>query len=130
MEQLVEMGHQGLAQRLFKRKKADTVDPELEGAVLSFLRPLPDQFLLFAPEDLFQKGADDTIGRLVLEVFGLSFGQRFGKNIQEQLGSLGGILSFDAEGIEAGKDAGDHADNFPGGRGEGAFVKIVEIKIN
>ena len=76
VEQLVEMGHQGFAQRLFEWEKADTVDPELEAAVLSFFRPLPDELLLFAFGDLFQKGADDAVGGLVLEVFGLSLSPR------------------------------------------------------
>src|SRR5580658_4226043 len=101
MEELVEMGHQRFTQRLFEREKADTVEPELEAAVLSFLRPLPDQVLLFAFANFLQEGTDDTIGGFVLEVFGLPFGERFGKDPQEKLGGLSGILSFDAEGIES-----------------------------
>src|SRR5580658_926579 len=124
------MGHQGFTQRPFEREKTDTVEPELEAAVLSFLCPLPDKVLLFPFADFLQEVTDDTIGGLVFEVFGLSFGQCFGKDPQEKLGGLSGIFSFDAEGIESGKNAGDHADNLPGYGGEDAFVKIVEIKIH
>lgn len=130
MEQLAEMADQLLAQRLFKRKQPDPVDPKLQVAFLVLDGPLPDQFLLFSFANLFQEDPDNAIGCLLFQVFSLAPGQGGRKDAKEKLGGLRGLFLFDPQGIETGKNAGHHPDYFPGGWRQDALVKIIEIEID
>ncbi len=94
VEQLAEMGHQGFPQRFSSGKsRTRSIRNWSVPFFHSSVRCRTSSFCLRS-SDLFQKGADDAVGGLVFEVFGLSFRKRFGKTPQEKLRGLRGIPAF------------------------------------
>ena len=84
---------------------------------------------MLAFANLFQENADDPVGGFVFQIFGLALCEGLGIDAQEELRGRPGILFPDAKGFKTGKDAGDHPRDFPGCRGQDAFVEIVEVEI-